>query len=170
MDRIAEIKSHLRVAEDNEHKASEHFWEAARLIWEEVNDGTSRRELARALGKSHTHIRYLYNCWEMVGAKADNLPPFNAVYNSDEVRGRDEEEEEGQSQTASRGARNLKPDHDPDRSVHHLIGIAASNINEVRHRRDISKVITEDDITVLQGVLDDIRALLRDIAARNRRR
>lgn len=92
MDKIAEIRSHLSAAEGDAATVSAHRWEAARLIWEVVNGGESQRGVADGISKSHTHVRYMYNSWDMVGRKLtvsgpEDLPDFQSVYNSDEVRG-----------------------------------------------------------------------------------
>jgi hypothetical protein len=98
MDRIDRIKALLAEVDQPEAEASAKRWIASRLIWEEVSEGTSRRELAEKIGKSHTHVRYMFNCWEMVGRKlgvsgeAEGLPPFQEIYMSAEVRGAPEEE------------------------------------------------------------------------------
>lgn len=71
-----------------ERQADDAQWEAARLIAAELDDGKSQRQLAREIGKTHTHVRYMALAWEWkLKFPPYELPPFNEVYNSSEVRG-----------------------------------------------------------------------------------
>jgi len=109
MDRIAEIKDLEFQAEKPENEVSTLRWKAARLIWQEVEAGTSRRGLADEIGKSHTHVRFMYKCWDIVGKNFEsetdvswgNLPPFQSIYNSTEVRGEPEPVTTGTGGSAS---------------------------------------------------------------------
>lgn len=92
MDKIEEIRSHLSAADGKGATVSGHRWKAAQLIWEVVNGGESKRGLAEQIGKSHTHVNYMYKCWDLVGRKLvvsgpEDMPDFQTVYTSEEVRG-----------------------------------------------------------------------------------
>jgi hypothetical protein len=81
--RIARV---TKEADQLRQQADEHRWEAARLISEELADGTSQRELARQIGKSQAHVRDMARVWEIWGRSASR-PPFNLAYNAPQVRG-----------------------------------------------------------------------------------
>lgn len=92
MDKIEEIRTHLSAADGKGATVSVHRWEAARLIYEVVKDGETKRGLAERIGKSHTHVNFMYKCWDLVGRKLvvsgpEDLPDFQSVYTSPEVRG-----------------------------------------------------------------------------------
>lgn len=93
MDKIAEIRHLEAEADKTDTGISTYRWRAAQLIHEVVSDGTSRRGLADDIGKSHTHVNYMFKCWDLVGAKMfpsvpiEQLPAFQTVYMSTEVRG-----------------------------------------------------------------------------------
>jgi len=164
-DRIEQIKRHLAKADGDESAISVHRWAASKLIWEEVQSGTSRRALADAIGKSHTHVRYMYNCWDLVGRKldvsgtSDSLPNFQAIYASDEIRGT--EDGDSDSQPGS-GKRKRKPDEQMDYTTHGLVVQAANAIDALARNRAHWPLLSEDDLALLRAIPPQVRALLRD--------
>jgi len=161
MDRVEEIRKHEAIADRNDATTSEHRWIAAQLIWEEVNEGKSRRQLGQERGKSHTHVRYMFNCWDLVGRKlggldADGgLPSFNEIYNSVEVRG-DPGEGSGKG---SAGGRHREPE---DHSAHGLVMTASGAISEIADNPAFWAVMTDEDWIIIRELPAVIRALLRD--------
>lgn len=61
-------------------------WQAAELIWQELDSGKSQRQLASEIGKSATHVNHMAKTWRVCLGKHP-LPPFNEAYHSPEVRG-----------------------------------------------------------------------------------
>jgi len=164
VDRIAEIKHHLAEADGDEATVSVHRWAAARLIYEEVQSGTSRRALAEQVGKSHTHIRYMYNCWDIVGRKLQvsgsekSLPNFQAIYASDEIRGM----EDGEEQKGSGDRRRKRPDDENSYTTHGLVVQAATAIDALARNKTHHSLLTEDDLKLLRAIPPTVRALLRE--------
>jgi hypothetical protein len=162
MNRIEEIKRQLAAAEQNEKKASHSYWRAAELVWEEVTAGTSRRSLATEIGKSHTHVRYMFNCWDMVGRKIEgDLPNFNTVYNSAEVRG--DHDPDGGEDGEREGSHRRKGHEPDDYSAHGLVMQASNSIDALARNRAFWALLTDDDIALLRELQPVIRALIRDI-------
>lgn len=168
MERIEEIRKHEAIADRQEHLTSMHRWMAAELIWEEVTSGTSRRELATEIGKSHTHVRYMFNCWDMVGRKMidgvkshTDLPNFNTVYNSAEVRG--EHDPDGGEEGEREGSHRRKGQEPDDYSAHGLVMAASNSVDALARNRAYWPLLTDDDIAVLRELMPVIRALIRDI-------
>jgi hypothetical protein len=165
-DRIEEIKRCLLVAEGDEHVASVHRWKAARLIYDEVRSGTSRRELGSRIGKSHTHVRYMYNCWDIVGRKLqvsgspDTLPNFQAIYMSDEVRGDSGEEPDGGKTGSRRERRRRREDSALDTSAHGLVKSAAVAVNAIAQNPAYWPLLTDEDIEILRAIPPAVRAIL----------
>lgn len=166
MDRVAEIKRHEAIADRDDAKTSEHRWKAAELIWAEITDGKSRRALAGEIGKSHTHVRYMFNCWDMVGRKlvvsggASALPNFNTIYTSEEVR---ESAEENVEEAGHKARRGRYSDQDQtDYSASGLVAQAYEAIGSLRRNPAYWPLLTEDDRTRLRELPGSIRALIRD--------
>lgn len=160
-DRIEEIKYHLAAAEGPDRQSSHHMWVAAQLIWEEIEEGKSRRQLAQEIGKSHTHVRYMYNCWDLVGRKVmtgeadtEALPNFNEVYHSTEVRGDPDEQGRGEGKRREREL--------DDHSAHGLAMKAASVINELASNPAFWPLMTEEDWMVIRELPAVIRSMLRE--------
>lgn len=68
---------------DLESKGDEHQWEAARLIWEELDEGLhSQRSLAEAIGKGQSHVYRMAHCWQLwiSDSLGNQKPPFCEVY------------------------------------------------------------------------------------------
>jgi len=89
MDRIRRIIRHEAAADRDDTAISRHRWQAAQLIWEELQTGTTMTALGEAIGRSRQHVLYASRCWELAGQSYDegDLPPFNTIYHSVEVRG-----------------------------------------------------------------------------------
>lgn len=161
MDRVGQIIEHEAIADRNDATTSEHKWIAAQLIWEEVTEGASRRELGRQIGKSHTHVRYMFNCWDLVGRKlggldADGgLPSFNEIYNSVEVRG---DPGEGSGQSGGKHRRREPEDH----SAHGLVMAASGAISELSDNPAFWAVMTDEDWAIIRELPAVIEAFLRD--------
>ena len=182
MSAIEEIKTHLSAADGESVTASTHRWEAARLIWETIKTGESQRSIAEQVGKSHTHIRYMYNCWEMVGRKlrvsgSEDLPDFQSVYNSDEVRGYKPKAEdkavpeakaEGSTPTTDREPRegtstaDRQPEEDSDRprGASGLVSQAQKNIAELYDHRSYWQLLSGEDKINLEDIARKIRHML----------
>lgn len=99
---------HEEEADKAQAASDHHRWEAARLIAEELAEGTSQRKLAAKIGKSHTHVRLMKECWEKRKLK---LPreSFNEFYNGDKVRNRNRKPGQEQDQ------KNQEPSSDENR-------------------------------------------------------
>lgn len=83
-----------RVEKIIEHEAAgdEHQWEAARLIWEELDEELmSQRDLAAAIGKSKAHVFRMAHAWDLwiTGSLGNQLPPFAETYH--ELKGESEQ-------------------------------------------------------------------------------
>jgi hypothetical protein len=83
--RIEHIIEHERLADKLDEQSEEHRWEAARLISEELADGTSQHELAARISKSQPHVFYMKRCWEL--RDNSSYQSFDQLYGSPEVRG-----------------------------------------------------------------------------------
>lgn len=87
LSRVEEIIIHESEADKLETSASDHRWEAARLISEELASGKKQRQLAREIGKDHKHVAFMARCWQAWGPRSpSDRPKFNEVYHSPEVR------------------------------------------------------------------------------------
>jgi predicted transcriptional regulator len=87
MSRVKEIIEHERLADQAQATADDHRWEAARLIVAELATGKTKAQLGRDIGKTEAHVRYMARTSEAKLKFGAFVPPFNAVYNSPEVRG-----------------------------------------------------------------------------------
>src|SRR5258708_4895229 len=66
-----------------ETEGDERQWEAARLIWEELDEGfMSQRDLGEAIGKDHHHVGRMKQCWHLwiTGDLGPQFPAFCEVY------------------------------------------------------------------------------------------
>lgn len=97
MDRIAEIIRLENAAEKRVKPLSADRWRAAELIYAEIRDGKSLRKLGDEIGQTHTHVRYMYRCWDFFvarpGTRFDSyeaLSDFAEAYRSPQVRGADD--------------------------------------------------------------------------------
>jgi hypothetical protein len=176
LDRVEEIKRHEAIADREDERTSGHRWEAARLIWEEITEsGTSRRALADQIGKSHTHVRYMFNCWDIVGRKlvvsegSSSLPNFNTVYTSEEIR--ESPEGNAEDEQGHKARRGRYSDQDQvDYTAHGLVVQASNAIDSLRRNPAYWPLLTDDDMGLLRELPAASRDLLREIARGNRRR
>ena len=160
MTRIEQIKKLLAMADEEELSVSEHRWEASRLIWEEIEDGATQRGLAKEIGKSHTHVRYMYNTWNLIGQRlpADALPNFNTAYNSPEVRGEAaDEEDSGSGDRRRRGLDGNRGDY----STSGLVLQAVNAIDALARNPAHWETITEEELARLEEIPARIRRIVR---------
>ncbi len=167
MDVISEIKMHLARADGDQKIVSVHRWEAARLIWETVMAGWSRREIAEKIGKSHTHVRYMYNCWDMVGRKLtvsgpEDLPDFNEIYNSEEVRGIQRQEQPQAAESQER--RQPREQTGPDNTAQGLVEQARQAIRSLHDNPGFDVGLSREEACRLNDLIPMIRAILGRIA------
>lgn len=168
MNRVEQIKTYLTIAEREEKKSSLNYWEASRLIWEEVTAGTSRRSLATSIGKSHTHVRYMFNAWDMVGRKdglpIEQLPNFNTVYNSAEIRGDyDPDGGDGGDDEERQGSHRRRGQEPEDYSAHGLVMQAANSLDALHRNKAYIPLLTDEDKTLIRELMPVLRALIHDI-------
>jgi hypothetical protein len=87
-NRVKQIIYHEREARRLQAETDEHQWIAARLISEELETGKAKAQLGREIHKTEAHVRYMARCHKAKLKFGSDLPPFNTVYNSPEVRGK----------------------------------------------------------------------------------
>lgn len=163
--RIARIKNYVRTADASEAKASEHNWMAAELIWEEIDSGTSQKDIAKAIGKSEAHISFVKRCWELRVIKLGleefqyaDLGSFYEFYNSAQVKG----ESAGSDREGSGDRKHDRREPDGDYTPSGLILQANSYIESLERNWD-PQLLSDDDISRMKSMMSRIRALLRDI-------
>jgi hypothetical protein len=159
VNRIEEIKKHLSIADEEEISVSDHRWEAARLIWEEIEEsGISFRRLGDEVGKSHSHVRYMYRTWDLIGSRlpSNALPNFNTSYNSPEVRG-ETADEDSQERRRSLGGGNERGDW----STSGLVNQASNAIDALYRNRAHWSTLTDLDIERLEEIPGRIRRIVR---------
>lgn len=175
MDRISEIKHHEAIADQSDLGNSEHRWQAAKLIWEETQDGKSLREIGEAIGKSHTHVRYMRRCWELIGGKLycedvpfGALPLFNEAYNSEEVRA--VENPRGQrrlppdlADVSERPRRVAEDDGPSEYSAAGLITTARRALDTLIDNRAYWATIDRDQLGAIEGIERKASSLRADI-------
>ena len=89
---------------DLEIKGDEHQWEAARLIWEELDEGVhSQRSLAEAIGKSQTHVSFMATLWRLwiTDYFGNQRPPFAESYRGLKGDGEQSDYEKRRSQVSN---------------------------------------------------------------------
>lgn len=174
MDEIKQIQYHENAAEMPEGQASYHKWWAAKLIAEVVDSGTSQRELGQQLGKSNTHVRYMYRSWNLVGRKLyvsgneemEGMPNFSTVYNSDEVRGRDGEalipvpEVEKAERTGDVGGGYTENDIDDDPTAAGMVRAIARAAMSLRRSEALKDLLTDEDYALLGESYEMIAEIL----------
>jgi hypothetical protein len=165
MNRIDEIVSLESGADQPESEASRKRWRAAQLIWEEVEEGTSRRALADAIGKSHTHVRYMYNCWDKAGRyiAGDAYPSFQEIYMSTEVRGEPEDSPAAAEQPAKPSKRDIWVQPDEDRSEdagHTWITAANEAVGTLYDHPAFWGLLTDEELAVLRTLIPKIQKIV----------
>lgn len=174
MDKIEEIRIHLSAADGKGATVSGHRWKAAQLIWEVVQAGESRRGLADKLGKSHAHVNYMYKCWDLVGRKLvvsgpEDMPDFQTVYTSEEVRGESASKQVPES--AGGGSREPKEgrsaaDREPTKdsgdnvTASELVRRAAEAVGTLRDNQAFWVLLTTEDRETLVRVRKGIDRIL----------
>ncbi len=175
MDTIAEIRRHLSIAEGDQKTVSGHRWEAARLIWETVMAGQSRREIAEQVGKSHTHINLMYKCWDLAGrqfttSSPENLPDFNAIYHSAEIRDSQRTEpgrrrpggdsDAGDELIGAERNRHPREAPEPDNTAHGRVVAADRALRSLAENDGLDIGLSEDDAGTLRAMIPLIRRIL----------
>jgi hypothetical protein len=153
MNRVSEIIRLEKLAAGNDTKASEIWWEAAYLIWQEIQAGKQQKVLAEEIGKSRTHVCWMNKCWELASIMVAR-PPFMEMYHSAEVR--------GESAMIDQTGAGRKPREVDDHSGHGLVSKAAEALGELSANPAYWPLMTEDDWTVIRELIPVIRSLLRD--------
>jgi hypothetical protein len=80
-NRVAEIISHEKQADEIQVQADTHRWEAARLISEELATGKTQSKLADEIGKSQGHVSKCSKLWEKFSSE-NNRPEWSKAYSS----------------------------------------------------------------------------------------
>jgi len=90
-DRTRRIRELEAEADQTEGRTDELRWNAARLYAEELEAGTSSRDLAEAVGKSHTHVLRMRAIWREHGPGYERRKPgvsgapFSRIYYATKV-------------------------------------------------------------------------------------
>jgi hypothetical protein len=88
-------------------------WEAARLIFEELESGKTQRELAGEIGKSLAHVSYMAATWRRsVHLGEQDRPAFNEAYH-------DRQPENPRDNVPAFAPDNPEPEPAPERERHH---------------------------------------------------
>lgn len=177
MNRIERIIELEKRAERPAALDSKCKWEAARLYWEEIEAGQSKAYLAEQTGKSAMHILFMYRCWDVCIVRPaikfgsyEELPSFYQTYNSEEVRRPQDRErrEDRSAPTDSRtprgeGKRDHTPREDdgPDYTGHGLIATIVKSVAILRSNRAYWQVLSEADVTQLEGSIVEVEEMLR---------
>jgi hypothetical protein len=170
MDRIQRIIDHEQATDIPEAEVNVHKWKAARLIWEELQSKTVRdlgaeiKERGVKRGYSITHLTWMKKCWQVVvvdrglvfGSVSD-LPPFNQIYNSDEVRGTGKEEKQGpkreRQERPERGERKERPAKEgSDFSPSGLVATAERAVSLLATNRAYWQLLSAEDRNLLSRV------------------
>ena len=78
--RIKRIKAEERAADASEKDVEAHRWEAARLIVEELDSGTTQAALAKELGQARTTVTNKARTWRKYGPGPGPLPQWHVAY------------------------------------------------------------------------------------------
>jgi hypothetical protein len=105
----------------------------------ELATGKSKAQLGRDIGKTEAHVRYMARTSEAKLKFGIYVPPFNAVYNSPEVR--------GSVQVSDRVSRIIQAQNDGDR-YEALAKEARYRIEVLRWGEKIAAIGAEIDTTV----------------------
>lgn len=170
MDTVQRIKELEPKAEKTTAIGSKLHWEVAQLYWTAIEkEGITKASLARQVGKSAMHVLYMYRCWDRIVVKTGlvydedygNLPSFYPTYNSAEVRG-DSDQNEDVSDTGGSKRKHGHGEEPADYTTHGLVEAAAKAVNTLAQNKAHWPLLSEDDLTVLRAIPPTIRALLRD--------
>jgi hypothetical protein len=171
-DRVSQILEHERAAAGDDIGYSRHKWEAARLIWQDVQEGKSRHALAEEISRSHTYVNWMVKCWELMRKRGisdsiDRLPLFSEVYYSTEIRGesagrarqpRPDQEDTGRD----RGERDDADNRHTERPADWVAGILAY-AEKLEEHTATWPLISHDDVIALRGIPKRIRAIIEGI-------
>lgn len=168
MDRVTDIIEHEKAADATASTESAHRWRAAHLIFQEIEDGQTKTALGELIGKSKTHVLYMYRCWERVGRKFPDtplgeLPVFSKIYSSTEVRGEPEKVRERQSGKRDTTAQDSQPDKFSAAAWVLAIDEAVTLLG--RHRVTWDS-LEPSDIAVLKRIPDRVVSILKRITER----
>ena len=137
-DRVQQIIKLEAEADQAEATASEIRWEAARLIWEELQSGKPQRQLAREIGKSQGHVSKCSAMWERYADSPENRPVWRDAYRG--VSG--------------------KPDLEPGTTVHGWAVTAEKAIRKIHEAGP--NALNDDDHMLLAGILQMTMDILDD--------
>lgn len=166
--RFADLREHLKLADEHEKTSSEHNWAAAELVWEMVEDGIKQTEIASEIGKSQAHVTRLKKCWDLRVVQSgledfsySSLGSFYQFYNSPEVHGESSRgNEPGSGSGSDRKERG-------DYSTSGLVFRASSAVDALFRNREHWKALTEDDIARMEEIQARIRRILRQARLRS---
>jgi len=169
--RIARIIELERTAGQREKATSAERWEAASLIWMELQSGKTQQVVADAIGRSQTHVCWASRCWGIVRGYVfdsfEQLQDFGKLYQSDEIRNpkkaeeqRQVEEEEDDDEKRLVGNRKPREDTQDDHSIHSIIRSAASVIDGLIEHRAYCQLLTPEDREVLADMAKKVQLLL----------
>jgi hypothetical protein len=173
MDRIEEIIQLEKMADRDDGTLSQQRWRAAKLIWEEIQEGATKASLAERIGKSRQHVLYMWRSWDLVGRNLDygDLPPFNGIYSSSEVRG-EPQPVAAEEATAPRRRRAAVAEPteseepiDPRRTVSLWIDQIEDALNQLTTYRIAWEFATSEDLSKLGGIGERVRTLGEEMAA-----
>ena len=170
--RFAELRDHLKIAEESEATASEHNWAAAELVWDMVEDGIKQTEIASEIGKSQAHVTRLKKCWELRVVSAgleefsySDLGSFYQFYNSPEVHG--ESSRGGSGSDGESGDRRGVERERSDYSTAGLVLRASTAVDALFRNRAHWETFTDEDFTRLEEIQARIRRILRQARLRS---
>lgn len=173
MNRIDEIIYHETAADAESSTRSAHRWQAAKLIYEEVESGKTKYKLAQEIGKSQHHVRWSARCWDLVGKhyadgnEFSDFPNFNDTYHSDMIRGDQElPSEERKPRSSGRSWSSSNEAAEPERDNAPAWVAMADEAARLLDAHPITwQLLTEDDRIVLKslpGKFSEIAAAILD--------
>lgn len=172
MDKVQIIVKLQRESAHLDETSNIRRWCEAQLIWEELQS-RSFRALGTAIKEaggsgSLRHLQLMKKCWEGFGQPLwdggnndfAKYPHLNTLYNSDEVRGEPDGDDNGGG--GGSGDRRDRREPEGDYTPSGLILKANSYIESLERSWD-PKLLTDDDIARMRSMTARIRALLRTI-------
>lgn len=173
MDKVQTIVKLQRESAQLDDDSNDRRWREAKLIWEELQS-RSFRALGTAIKEaggsgSLRHLQLMKKCWEGFGQPLwdggnedfSKYPRLNELYNSDEVRGEPDGDDNGGgggSGDRKRDRREPEGDYTPSGLI-----LQANSYLEALERGWDPKLLTDDDIDRMKSIAARIRALLRTI-------